>query len=180
MTSVFERRVLWGLAALLAALALVVAGSQPAGAAGAGQEVAQAAKKKKCGKKGKGNGKKSAAAAKKKKCGKKKGKGKGGGPTGPQMRHGDYACYSSGIIIGFQVLPGNRYLVNENQKEPGGYVLNAANGHVTFKGGPYGWMYGLYGDGDPPGVSLYSAVNDPPIEVGDYYGSCEWLGPWNG
>jgi len=156
-----------GTLAILAIAGLVAVGvTGPAAAESL--STAQAAKKKKCGKKGK----KGAVAAKK--CKKKK---KGGGATGPQIRLGEYACSSAGFIASkFQALPGNRYEVND--EDPAGtYTYNPANGIVTFKGGGFGSFYGVYSETKAiaPTVDIYANYNDPPIQVGDYYGECGWL-----
>ena len=146
-------------AGLVAAMAIAPAAAESPG-------TAQTAKKKKCGKKGK----KGAVAAKK--CKKKK-----GGTTGPQMRIGDYACLSAGIVIGFQVHPGNKYTVNH--ADPGTYVLTPSTGHVDFKGGSFDWAYGIYSETEKsaPTVDVYSAEAFDGIQPGDYYGECGWLGP---
>ena len=146
-------RVLLALA-LCAALAVAVA---PAGAAGDAGPAAQAAKKK-CGKK---KGKKGAAAAKKCKKGKKPATGGGG----PELPLGDWGCeYGS-----FQTQAGNRYTVNNGDQ--GSYKYTPSLGHVEFIGGSYDSFYGIY-HSDAKVIELYSAVNDPPVQIGDYGWSC--------
>lgn len=147
--------------ALCAVLALVAV---PAAAEGPAGTQAAAAAKKKCGKKKKKKGKKGAQAAKK--CGKKKGKRPAAG--GPELPLGDWYCqYGS-----FQVQAGNRYTVNRS--DPGTYKYTPELGHVDFIGGSYDSFYGMY-DADAKVLELYSAINDPPVEIGDYGWYCNKL-----
>lgn len=150
--------VLTAVLAAIAALAIGVGAVSHAGAVGG--PLAGAAKGKKC--KGK-KGKKGAVVAKKCK-GKKKGSGNGNG-GGPEIAVGEYFCqYGS-----FQVQPGNRYTVNRT--DPGTYTYNPSLGIVNFHGGSYASFFGRYHP-NVRTIELYSAVNDPPVEIGDYGWSC--------
>jgi len=136
--------------ALAAIAVLSIALAVPAGASDRGPAVAEAAKAKKCKKK------------KGKKCKKAKKKGTA---TGPEIALGDYYCtYGS-----FQVQAGNRYTVNRG--DPGRYTYNPSLGIVNFQGGSYASFFGKYYPDDRV-LELYSNVNDPPVEIGDYAWSC--------
>jgi hypothetical protein len=148
-------KLMQGSLAILAVAGLLAAGIAPAAA---DSPVTAQTAKKKCGKKGK-----KGAVAAKKKCKKK------AGATGPSLPVGAYSCdYGS-----FQVQAGNRYTVNGGDQ--GSYAYNPALGHVDFKGGSYDTFYGIY-HADSKVLELYSAINDPPVEIGDYGWSCSYSG----
>lgn len=155
-TSIRTRTRLISLLATAAVAGLVAAVGIAPAAAEQGPATAQAAKKK-CGKKGK-----KGAAAAKKKCGKKK-----GGATGPSLPIGEWACLYSGM----QTKPGNVYTINRT--DPGTYTYNPANGIVTFKGGSYGWAYGVYYPASKA-VEIYS--NDASVTpIGTYGWTCSYF-----